>query len=563
MPSALRLLGLLMIMATVASAPTSARSDSAASGEDWLLLQLSHNVQKDTKVDLLRQRLRTIFRNSDIDGNGVSARDYELAQQIKQAQRRAEMLRRWGRWDLNNDGKVTRAEIELFFTPQTRLPLSGHGVPLEPTPEQSAAMLAKLTTEALAWDRDNDGTITFAEVREAASDSAARYRSGSSPDLVPLSLDNDHDGTISFAEFDAATQQVLAAIDQDGNGTISAEEATAFRAREKAIREEYQKAKRAQAEQEKLLEMAKACGLPSPGAHSRIVLVGAYEGAGLSTVSLGDEDKTVTVSDISVESGSEPLYVVLTSYTANIWRFSGSVERIERVVAGAVTGGAGDLPRVGVISVAKERVTITGRNGCLPYFYKPNSVEARRTLEAITLAVGRPPDSITGTYSADRISIPLGSQDDKHPLAGPRVFPHGGPAAPLWEQAQQYNPAGIIEIDPSTVVAALPVQRFAILPQQAGLAQLVEQGALEIFRSNQALAISNGGVRKIMLPTQLVIRKKMRFPSGLYGGHSTTFILPPGVAEPDGNPGHSRVIRGTEAAALLEQQSRPGTASQN
>ena len=124
-------------------------------------------------------------------------------------------------------------------------------------------------------------------------------------------------------------------------------------------------------------------------------------------------------------------------------------------------------------------------------------------------------------------------------------------ATALWRMALTYNPAGVIELAPEAVVATLPASRFKLLPQQAGLAQLVDQGALEIFRSTKALVITESEVQNTQLPSHLVIRKKMRYPAGLFGGHSTNFVLPPDVPEPEGNPGHSRVIKGKEAAAEM------------
>ena len=40
-----------------------------------------------------------------------------------------------------------------------------------------------------------------------------------------------------------------------------------------------------------------------------------------------------------------------------------------------------------------------------------------------------------------------------------------------------------------------------------------------------------------------VVLDAFEFPSGLYGAHSRTFLLPDGVPEPTGEPGHSRIIR--------------------
>lgn len=45
-----------------------------------------------------------------------------------------------------------------------------------------------------------------------------------------------------------------------------------------------------------------------------------------------------------------------------------------------------------------------------------------------------------------------------------------------------------------------------------------------------------------LLHNGYVVLKPMRIPAGLYGAHSATFIVPRGVARPEGNPGHSRIL---------------------
>jgi Ca2+-binding EF-hand superfamily protein len=265
-------------------------------GDDWLVLQISGPLMRhNATVDTALQQLRSIFIKSDFDGGGVSARDYVLAEQVDQANLRSDMLKRWGKWDLDNDGEVTRAELELYFSQQSRQAFAGPGgVSLLPTKEQSTEILAKLTGDELVWDFDHDGTITLAEVRQAAGETWAKRHStynDSKRRLVPLSLDTDNDNTVNFAEFDAAVRLLLDTIDRNGDGKISADEGTSLRERVSAIN----KAQNERVRQEKISEKVKACGLTSPGANTKVIMIGTYEGEGLSTVSLGDDDEVVGV----------------------------------------------------------------------------------------------------------------------------------------------------------------------------------------------------------------------------------------------------------------------------
>jgi hypothetical protein len=41
---------------------------------------------------------------------------------------------------------------------------------------------------------------------------------------------------------------------------------------------------------------------------------------------------------------------------------------------------------------------------------------------------------------------------------------------------------------------------------------------------------------------EYIVKQKTRFPAGLAGAHSVTFLLPTGVPYPEGDPGHSCVV---------------------
>jgi hypothetical protein len=89
----------------------------------------------------------------------------------------------------------------------------------------------------------------------------------------------------------------------------------------------------------------------------------------------------------------------------------------------------------------------------------------------------------------------------------------------------RFFPGGVTEIDPKTVVASVPALPYEVLPSQAGLVQLLATGALT--------QNSEG---------EYVVRQKIRFPAGLYGGHSATFLVMKGAPYPEGDPGHSCVV---------------------
>jgi hypothetical protein len=112
------------------------------------------------------------------------------------------------------------------------------------------------------------------------------------------------------------------------------------------------------------------------------------------------------------------------------------------------------------------------------------------------------------------------------------IVVEAGQASELSSDILRYYPGGVVEVDPEKVVSSRPVERYDILPNQVGLLQLVQVGALSRNRGGEFL-----------------IRKKIRFPAELHGGHSARFLLLRGVPEPDGDPGHSCV--------MVEETGRP------
>lgn len=48
-------------------------------------------------------------------------------------------------------------------------------------------------------------------------------------------------------------------------------------------------------------------------------------------------------------------------------------------------------------------------------------------------------------------------------------------------------------------------------------------------------------LRRLDWRAAYVVRRAMTYPSGLYGAHAVTFVVPKGVPRPRGEPGHSAV----------------------
>jgi hypothetical protein len=66
-----------------------------------------------------------------------------------------------------------------------------------------------------------------------------------------------------------------------------------------------------------------------------------------------------------------------------------------------------------------------------------------------------------------------------------------------------------------------------------------------------AMLLELGALAPVAGSSDLEIRRQIRFPAGLYGGFSETFLLPDGVPRPLGQPGHSRVMSGSNPRICL------------
>ena len=257
-----------------------------------------------------------------------------------------------------------------------------------------------------------------------------------------------------------------------------------------------------------------AGGLPAAAPDDEVILFGAYEGDAISSTTIDGQDEETETARVVIEPGTTPLYVLLTSYERMIWRFEGAISRVHEVVL------LGRGPR-GVTGIAADRVAnLVGTEGPLAeYFYSQDSSEAVR--QAVEEGLGRAVDIVTGTYSVGTLSLPSATTAPSAPPVGvPPGFDPGVYQLGLW-----FNPGGVIDIDPSQVVATAPATPYEVLPDGFGLAQLVATGALE----------QRDGVFYIARPIP-------RFPAGLYGAHAVAFVLGTGVPMPAGSPGHSCVI---------------------
>ena len=266
----------------------------------------------------------------------------------------------------------------------------------------------------------------------------------------------------------------------------------------------------------------------SPKSGVEVVFISGYEGSGLSSVALATPDKTSEVARLVIEPGQKPLYIMATSYSPMVWSIEGDTQRVARFVTApykSLKEGAG----VAVKGLPKEKVEFLDK-GCLHQFTDADDSEGIIAKAKWSSLLEREADHVIGHYTINTLKIPSGINttealsDRRHTYE--KYF-----------RLYDYNPDGLVELDPKTLIAPSPVANYDVFPQEAGIVQLVNSGHL--------LPLEKRAFK--------IVKPIARFPAGFSGGHSVKFILGKGVPFPDGNPGHSDVFSEKTGECLVKR----------
>ena len=241
-------------------------------------------------------------------------------------------------------------------------------------------------------------------------------------------------------------------------------------------------------------ELRAACAMPKASDAAKVVLIGSQGPEALSSVTIGSQEAAVSAGTIKVERGAEPIYLVVVSFEPAIWRIVGDVGRIERLVLTAGATPPRDLPRnkslVGATGVAADKITFLPRSGCFSSFTVTPSTAAATAAGAVMRDAGKEVTTTAAAQSFAEVAVPSGAI---HSLEGrnanklmvihqaggslkiegdPRnIVIRSGPRSAA-EALKIYRPGGVMQIDPNGVVATMPVERYAVLPEEAGLSSL-------------------------------------------------------------------------------------------
>ncbi|MGY2887893.1 Ca2+-binding EF-hand superfamily protein [Bradyrhizobium sp. USDA 4524] len=534
-------------------APAGSPPSPAKAAEEQLLLRLPAGQS----LDRYLEQLRGEFFNLDADGDGkLTQRDVELHAAMEAVQVRSVAWMSVLRYDLDGDGFVTEDEVRRSAAYESRWARAQSVIGKSPL-GGSAESTERMVTTIMALDVNKDGKVSLAEAAKfnEANQRVASLSGYAAKTRLALALETATAGELSRAAYEATGEALFRKVDTDSDGKVSQQELMEFRRTpappssdpDVAQKRQHEQAELARKRQRAIDAERAVCAMPAVSEKARVVLLSAYQTESLSSVTIGSQDAVVHAGRINVEPGSDPLYVVIASFSPTIWQFGGAVERIERVVVTSLsTGGKrGDPtqgPLTGATGVARDRVSFLGRANCLTYFHELPSSGSLQAVGAVRDATGRAPDVVAAKYAVSTFNVPSGGIDTLKGQSGQglvirksggtlnivgnpgNVVIETGPSR-AHDDLQRYWPGGVVDIDPASVVASGPVTPYEVLPAQAGLVQLLANGSVT----------QNGA-------GEFVVRKKIRFPSGLHGAHSVTFLVVKGTPYPDGDPGHSCVM---------------------
>jgi Ca2+-binding EF-hand superfamily protein len=534
---------------------------AVASGSQLLLSRL----QPEQTLDQHLENLRNDFFQIDADSDGkLTQQDVDLHAQMETVLLRTMAVGFVTRFDLDGDGAVTEDEVRKVARYDMRTQL-GAAAFKPPVPADALEkQLGNTVRSVMALDADKDGKVVYSEAvkfTQPGMQQAFGQNGQSARARQALTLDTESKGGITLADFQAAGEALFRKVDSDHDGKISQQELADYRrqpdAPDAAVLSAAADAARkrlsveAEAAQRKL-EAARiaraACAMPAPSPKAKVILLSTYQTEALSSVAIGPQEAVVHAGRIVVESGDDPLYVVIPTYAAMIWQFSGATERIERLVMSSLVSGdtanpdaRGKVSLVGATGIPEDRISFFARSSCLSYFSETPSSQSVRAVAEVREAIGQEPFKIFTAPSVLGFSIPSGKVESLANVnrqmlivekgAGSlrlegntsNIILRAAPSAAL-DDLYSYSPGGLVEIDPKSVVSSLPAKTYEVFPEQAGLVQLLETGALKRNRAGE-----------------YIVQKKMRFPAGLAGAHSVKFLVLRGTPLPDGHPGHSCV----------------------
>ncbi|HYD18824.1 MAG TPA: hypothetical protein VEF76_10135 [Patescibacteria group bacterium] len=219
-----------------------------------------------------------------------------------------------------------------------------------------------------------------------------------------------------------------------------------------------------------------ACTLPRPADSDKVLLIASSGGALFSTHTLQGQSLTTTAATVHIPAGAGKLYVMLSSRDATVWKITGDAQRVAALVlmGPSVSGGIAAAET----GVPKERVAIVSAADCYPLRGVKKDVIAGGTLRvALEKELHRMIDAAAWEERIWEVNAAPTGINFTAPPAMPPVPQDLDDET--WTSASRFSIyRGVENFALQDIVSGAPVAPYLVLPQYAGLAQLVKLGAL-------------------------------------------------------------------------------------
>lgn len=484
------------------------QSDQSIAGFAQLLPErILKQIVRD-KDGVLRQMSNTLFQ---LAPDGVATVEaIRIFRLRNDAHNRSRALSQFLRFDLDGDGQIDKDEIASL------------------SPYLPANQRSELTLAIVENDKDADGELSAQEISAAANNVVSIKNNLRRSDQFEaiMSFDLDQDGQVTLPEI----AKVIASVD---TSAVASTRSTIRRDNTPAV----------------------LCKIPKPADNAEVVFLSGYEGDTLTTLAVSGQNKPTTVGTVTIHSGDKPLYIFATAYSSIVWQFKGDTDRIQQVIvqARAANGNAG----AAVAGVPGDKVKFTQIGTCLDGSITKRNAKEDAKIEGLANWLGREFDHIVVNYKIAGFQVPPGVEASveaflKRPYENPISFSLGERSYQLTSKGMsvqgtgtpeathsnapsmsvpmrsmmRFHPGGILPLEPDEVYSPTKVQHYTVLPQEAGIVQLVAEGSLVPESQN----------------TYRIVKPISHFPSGLAGSHAVRFVLAKGVPMPAGSPGHSSVF---------------------
>ncbi len=452
-------------------------------------------------------QLMVTFRLADRDRDGLGRADIERLEQKEAVERRAHQISRLLRNDLDGDGQVSEDEI----LGAARM----EGGPAGAVGQRAAEQAVK---NAMRSDKDGNRVITYAEMLAPLAEEG-RSRMTANFLATFFEADPNDDGRLTDQELEGLIRGWFAAIDVNSNRYLDEAELAELG---RAIAPAVGLSAGAPAARPPFVKKpgprdAEGCRLPKARPEELVFAAGVYEADAVSTIALAGPHEVTNVTRVVIAPGTQPVYLFLNSYESMVWEVAGAVDRVSRAIVTSFRTIEGGNPAAGVVGLDRARIIFVDRKACDLKQASVRRVDDKRSFEPDpSLAIGRVPDSTALFYSVEAIEFPAAK-----PVAGTRSQPlPEGFDSYFWKQHLHYTPAGVKHFEPEQIISPEPPQIYAVLPQMAGVAQLVGNGSMEWsgwkLRIVKSIPSVPAGM-SIGLLANLVIGKGVTLPKGSIG----------------------------------------------